>query len=161
MRLRTMGVCLLVGGIALNAAVGPLFSVSCKGDVNGDRVVNILDAQAMVANVLTGSASGEGSDANHDGCVDIRDLQFVLARLNRAHSDEAPMPTESKAPGAVLTISDRSWARLETGVVEILSAVSDESSVRSRCHSEPVVVLSSRTERYLYTLTPNAPPFPA
>ena len=51
-----------------------------KGDVNGDREVNIADINALIAIILGGEDNSEGrSDVNGDGEVNIADINAVIA----------------------------------------------------------------------------------
>ena len=159
MQLKRLLVGVLACSVLVSAAVSPFLTIVCRGDVNGDQLVNVLDAQTMVAQVLGNTASAGDVDVNHDGRVDILDLQFVLAQVNGSASPEPSVPQDTKAPRAVVVAADRSWARVETSAVEMLLPKVEEMRASLRFHTEPVVVLSPHTERYLFTLTANAPPF--
>ena len=57
-------------------------NVLCKGDANGDMLVNFSDITAILGNWLATSVPGSGSlgDANHNGIVNFDDVLMVLAR---------------------------------------------------------------------------------
>ena len=157
---------LLIYGMAVSMVWGAVLkseiAVVRVGDINGDQSINILDAQVMVAKVLKGGTSEEKAkvDVNHDGRVDILDLQYILAHLNDvAPQKENPLPPDSQTPKAVLIIVDRSWARIEAGVVSVLPFLEDAVAFSQPIRAEVVLAPSRQMERYLFTLTPNAPPF--
>jgi hypothetical protein len=60
------------GGGVVN---GP--AVMAKGDVNGDGVVNMVDALALARHVRAGDRAEKGWDVNGDGVVDARDADAV------------------------------------------------------------------------------------
>jgi len=157
MRLRFLFTGVLACCLAISAAVKPV--PVCRGDVNGDHLVNILDVQTLTASVLGGGVPSSEMDANRDGQVDVRDLQFILGRLNSRPSSELPSPSEEKTPCAVIVAANHFGARTDAGTVEIVNPSDDEARAALYFHAESRIVLSSHTERYLFSLTPNAPPF--
>lgn len=159
MHTKTMLVCALACNVAMSAVFGPFCASICRGDVNGDHRVNIFDAQTLVAQMLAGAMPASEVDVNRDGQVDVRDLQFILARLNTQTSSEEPVPSDKKTPRAIIVAAERFWMRADTGAIEILRPSTEETKASLRFHDEPLVVLSPHTERYLFTLTANAPPF--
>jgi hypothetical protein len=54
----------------------------CQGDVNFDRVTNILDLSILLNNY--GKPTDAGSDLNGDSRVDILDLSILLTYYNRS-----------------------------------------------------------------------------
>lgn len=50
-----------------------------SGDVNGDRVVDILDAFALARRLEASQPSGARWDMNRDHAVDARDVEFIAA----------------------------------------------------------------------------------
>ncbi len=156
---KTMFVCALICSVGISAAVGPFCSSVCRGDINGDHRVNIIDAQQLVAQMLTGAIPAAEADVNRDGQVDVRDLQFVLARMDAQTSSEDPVPSEKKSPRAILVSTERFWVRAYTSAIDIVRVDSDEKRVFHHFSDAPFITLSPHTERYLYTLTANAPPF--
>jgi chitodextrinase len=49
-----------------------------KGDVNGDKGVDVLDIQALVNHILGIQSYGASADVNNDGSVDVLDVQLVV-----------------------------------------------------------------------------------
>ncbi len=67
-----------------NNIITTTVTVTIPGDVNGDRVVNIVDlvAVALAFTCRVGSACyNPNTDTNQDGVVNILDLTYVAARL--------------------------------------------------------------------------------
>jgi hypothetical protein len=148
----------LACSVLVTGAFGPLAMSAARGDVNGDRTVNVLDAQTMVAHMLGTAQPVPGSDVNRDGHVDILDLQIILAQLNGVTRPEPTNPADSKTPRAILVSVDRSWARVAGWAIEILSHEKAEPRLVPHSSVEPVEICSPVEERYLFTLTANAPP---
>lgn len=161
MRSKTLFVCAVASSVVMSALVAPLSTSICRGDVNGDHRVNIFDVQSLVSQMVAGAIPADGADVNSDGQIDVCDLQFILARLNTQTPSEEPTPAGKTTPPGILLSVDHFWLGVDKGVAAILRPNTDETRSSLRFHDEPLTVLSSRTERYLYTLTENAPPFPA
>jgi hypothetical protein len=70
-----------IAGWLANAA-GANIKASCRGDANGDRVVNFADLNAVLADF---GVSGEApaGDVNCDGVVNFGDLNTVLANFGQ------------------------------------------------------------------------------
>lgn len=56
-----------------------LSTIPCAGDVNGDGIVNILDASVIAGNYLQTVPPNTGGDLNGDGVVNLSDLVIVGA----------------------------------------------------------------------------------
>lgn len=56
-----------------------LSAIPCAGDVNGDGIVNILDASVIAGNYLQAVPPNTGGDLNGDGVVNLSDLVIVGA----------------------------------------------------------------------------------
>lgn len=54
---------------------------ACVGDVNGDRVVNILDGSIISANYLQTVPPGTRGDLNADGVVNMGDIDIWVANF--------------------------------------------------------------------------------
>lgn len=159
MHIKTTFVCVLACSVAISAICGPFCFPNSQGDVNGDRSVDILDVQALVSQVLNGTAPADKADVNKDGQIDVRDVQFALAHLNAQTSSDQPEPEQRKMPQAITAAPEQHWIRTGPTVTELLHP--DAAGIRAseRHRNAPLIVLSAHTERYLFTLTPNAPPF--
>jgi hypothetical protein len=149
----------LVASVAVSAIVGPLSVAIDRGDLNGDGVVDILDAQVMIAQVMNATLPLNVADVTGDGRIDVLDLQFVMARLNDADSGTTKLPDESSAPKSVPASLARCWAKPALTVIALVRPDEDEAQESARFDHCPVVTLTPDKERYLFTLTPNAPPF--
>ena len=159
MRIKTTFVCVLACSVAISAICGPFCFPTFQGDVNGDRSVDILDIQALVARVLEGTTPVDTADVNKDGLVDVRDVQYALAHLNAQTSSDQPEPEQKKMPRAITVAAERHWVRTNPTATELLHP--DAAGIHASEHrrNAPLIVLSAHTELYLFTLTPNAPPF--
>ena len=67
-----------VGALLFSGGRAPLMAKS--GDLNGDGVVDMLDAFALARELEAGAASHPQLDLNGDGVVDERDVQILAAR---------------------------------------------------------------------------------
>lgn len=159
MRVGQMAIWAVIASVVVSAAVQSFCPSVSRGDINCDHCIDILDAQTLVAKLLTGAVPTNHADANRDGRVDICDLQFVLARLNPPASSESPVPSDEKAPWAIAVAADRSWGRVGTAAIEIIRHDTEKTRDPLCLNAEPVTRFSPREERYLFTLTANAPPF--
>ena len=158
MGLRGLTIAALVFALIGSTVVGPGVYLASSGDTNGDRVVDVRDVQNAVAQVLRGSSPDRRADVNADGRVDILDLQRILAEATQAEAPEKEPPTEPRPTSTVplgryvpappllcCTIVPRS-ERNEQG----------PATGWARLGASPTI--PPRTERFLFTLTPHAPP---
>lgn len=155
--MRRLTTYVLLGAVVTAGLAGPRALLSLDNDANGDREVNVLDVQVAVANVLSDPSRTGPADVNADGRVDILDLQRILsqAATTDAPKQDAPAEREPKAtppaPFVPLTIA-------ATGRI---TADTDHQTAAIRAmwsKIERVAPMAAQTERYLYTLTPHAPP---
>jgi hypothetical protein len=70
-----------IAGWLANAA-GANIKASCRGDANGDRVVNFADLNAVLADFGVSGEDPQG-DVNCDGVVNFLDLNTVLANFGQ------------------------------------------------------------------------------
>jgi len=127
-------------------------------DANGDRAVDVLDVQTVVARVLGYSAPGGCADVNSDGAIDVLDLQCILAQLTHADAPQKQVPPDSK-PDA--RIPANHGFRVPVVLADAAGFVAREGALpaSTTClNIDPFMGTSKQTERYLFTLTPNAPP---
>ncbi len=139
------------GSLATPASESPC------GDVNRDGRVDILDLQSAVNGVLE-QRNSNFVDVNSDGAVDILDLQRLLARTAEADAPANDPPSDTK-PDATTPPAPRvpqpSSALPPAATFQISPRTDRPIPGRpwpDRDHAP------TRTERYLFTLTPNAPP---
>jgi hypothetical protein len=131
---------------------------AAAGDVNGDRTVDVLDLQRLVADVLN-STGGGITDLNGDGVIDILDLQLLLAEAARA-GETAPDAPESGPPAAAPNPPGPSARPASVrSIITLLPAEFRPDSGKSPLR-EGRPRIPRDIERYLFTLTPNAPPVP-
>ena len=147
--------CIVALGLA--SVLAPGGHLSIIGDTNGDHAIDILDIQAVVAQVM-GDAPSAAGDVNADGRVDILDLQRVVAQATQADKP-AKSPDGTPRPEATLPSSAPVFLCLTPHGQVVFGLVSDGSDVSRQWEEASVSSrLSTQIERYLFTLTPHAPP---
>ena len=157
-----MGKCRLMtlaSAVVLAAAsVCPPNSVSpVCGDTNGDCRVDVLDIQAVCDAAFAADAGPPLADVNGDDQTNVLDFQLIQARATAA-AQEQRLP-EDERPRNACPFADplSSWLGLHHPVAILELAQSPRQPFPTpsgdRFRSE-----GSRKERYLYRLTPNAPP---
>lgn len=132
--------------VALAAVSGPA-GFAGRGDVNGDRRLDVLDAQSVVAKIMCADAG-----------VDVRDLQYILSRLNHNLSAAQPAPHESAAALEGSGPAGETWARRDSVVSSAPCPERDAKRRHASQHLGASLAYSRQTVRYLFTLTPHAPP---
>lgn len=158
MGLKTFTIRIIVLSLLATAALGPAAFLCVQGDVNGDGRVDVLDAQLLVAQVVKSpdACASPRADANQDGQINVLDLQYTLARVNGAETENKPAPAKDPSPKCTVT----SFHGLGGPLVR-LTGMLEPATVHprmARLLSGPPRVLPSSTQRYLFTLTPHAPP---
>jgi hypothetical protein len=150
-----IGVCLVLA--VAPAGVLTLPGHAVPGDANGDRRVDILDLQQVIAAVLGGS-SDPRADVNGDGRVDIRDYQCLVECANGIDAEPAPVPDPLSA---TVVPAFRAAPRLgpESRAGALLPMLARES-VLPCIHASARAGVESRAGRvrYVLCLTPHAPP---
>lgn len=158
MSARRLTVLLSVGALAMAAVIALDRGDIASGARHGIHRVNILDLQSIVAKVLHPVESGIGRDADNRKSVNVLDLQRALTR---AHHYGSPTRVPSTKPACKVCFFRYQDGRLLDPTEE--DAESEEAvpvSMPSRVFSRPARSIVPRsTERYLFRLTPNAPPF--
>ena len=125
-------------------------------DTNGDRQVDVRDVQTVVTQVLNGLAPYRRADVNNDGRIDVLDLQRVLARATEAEAPKQDRPVDIK-PKA--TVPAGAHAPAPAALAErYLAATGPQRPVSDWPKRDRAVVIPTDTERYLFRLTPHAPP---
>jgi hypothetical protein len=142
---------LLVGGTIPPSAEHPESGASVVGEP-----IDVRDLQAVITEVLDGDSQDRLADVNEDGRVDILDLQFILVEASETQRPVDQVPSEGIPEGAVPTLPR---LRLPTLYATFLDVLWDENQA-SQSQSSPKehIPILTKTERYLYTLMPNAPP---
>lgn len=137
------------------AGHGPLTPASA-GDVNDDGAVDVLDLQRLVAEVL-GPAGGAIADLNRDGSIDILDLQLVLAEAAQTGQTAPDAPDDGPPPAVTGASGTAAWPTPGRPLVAFLPANFRPDSGKAGLR-EARPRIPRDIERYLFTLTPNAPP---
>jgi hypothetical protein len=147
---------LLAGAVAL-AGMLPASQVGVHAsDVNGDSLVDVFDVQAIVADMLTRMPATE-ADVNRDGQVDVFDLQAAVAEANDT-TPTTEAPKESPVPDTGI-IPRVEMPPLQAPAIFRLAKIieEDSQSLWNQGHDEFFGPLPE-TARYLFRLTPHAPP---
>ena len=134
------------------------------GDANGDHQINILDVQTLISEVMDNSHLNAQADVNADGEVNILDLQYTLSHKTQSVRENQPAPSESKPAPAVPMKQHRQYrglAQVPQYRIEVAHLTLSGTPRRFSCTKQVLPKVSSRTERYLFNLTPHAPPLSA
>lgn len=129
-----------------------------RGDTNGDRSVNILDVQKVVSQVLHGSDRKVSADVNGDGAVDIRDFQYVLHYAEKKDRSDDAEPVDDGRSRSTAGSPCRLYVKNRIHTHTVIKADEDVDSPDFRPVKFPFKTSHTRTERYLFRLTPHAPP---
>lgn len=147
-----------LAGALIGAGVAPSVGGACRGDANGDRRVDVLDLQAVIAQVLESGEDCAQADVNSDGAVDIRDYQCILAHARKIDAD-SEVPADENGDEAVALNNGQRQIPL-TGFRRVASVhvEADQGAAASRAREERSTTASPKTERYVSRLSPRAPP---
>jgi hypothetical protein len=129
----------------------------CCGDTNGDHRVNVQDVQIVIAEILDDVHPGDVGDINADGYVNVLDLQLVLHQATRARPQEESTSSKTK-PDKAIPVKHNGFAIDAENRPALAGVNADTLPTVSAINSDPVVICSLKTERYLLTLTAHAPP---
>jgi len=132
--------------------------VQIPGDVNGDRRVDVLDIQAVIGGMLASGERNRLTDLNRDGQTDVLDLQLVLSWAQQPAEERERPPEGLPRDAGRYLCQDLSPAKLERRATA-LAVPEPPQRKRGALFAAGPSVASSRTERYLFQLTPHAPPF--
>ncbi len=154
----------IICAVAISIPVLGVRELGClaSADVNGDQQVNVLDLQAIIAKTLQPDNSANSHRGGPVGPSCVLDFQRALREVQFG-SHEREIPT-SKPSGREICLFSYQTGRLVDLVdreVESASTVvfppvlSEPGEHAERC------IVPTTTERYLFILTPNAPPFAA
>lgn len=84
--------------LIMSATVAALWGWALTGDVNGDGLVTIADANAVISYILNGNADGtvsaEDADVNGDGLVTIADANLVVSIILNGSQENEVTPIE-------------------------------------------------------------------
>lgn len=145
-------------GICLALAASPAFAGVCPrdaapGDANGDRRVDILDLQLVVA-ALLGGVPDPRADVNGDGRVDIRDYQCLVGHANHADAQAPQAPDQPN--GLVANVSGAAPHAPAPGRASFrLPAPACACLLRDAPAGDACRAVRAR---YTWCLTPHAPP---
>jgi dockerin type I repeat protein len=130
-----------------------------RGDTNQDGRIDVLDIQTVVAEVLAGATPEGLSDVNADGRVDVRDFQLTLGESKQA-PEESDLPEETDADSYVAYVPVRTlaFAHPELRRIDVLTVLHTQDDEQPSLLPTCDEFLPPQTERYLYRLTPHAPP---
>jgi len=152
-----MHVGIRIGAALALVAAGLAVPVLKPGDVNGDAVIDILDVQRMFTAMAQQAEDLRRFDLNGDGEVNVLDLHIVLANATYAQSTEreateperpsATVPAQPQVPSGLAVLP-----RLSLQIAEPVEEAIDLARLEIPLPRPP------KTERYLFHLTPNAPP---
>jgi len=146
---------------AMLAAIcgGPTPCLSACPDVNADGIWDVLDVQAIASEVLARQADLETRDVNGDGRVDVRDFQAAVTELGESPPASQDPPAERKDSKACLSSVRKPGPAWVT--FELVAAGQSVRPVPRYAAWRVSKAAGPSVERFLFHLTPNAPPCPA
>jgi hypothetical protein len=120
------------------------------GDMNADGRVDIIDAQAMVAQAVGNMSLARDADLDEEHCT--------MAQASGNPFRKNPPPRRSKPPKGVQTRIERNNLRAHQAVVAVLAEDANYRVVDAHETCVQVHVSPAVDERYMFTLTSHAPP---
>ncbi len=126
------------------------FGACASADVNGDHRVDVLDLQVIIARAL------------HAGHTNVLDFQRVLHQMQLGKHDRQIPPARPGGPdNCIFSYQTGRMADLVDRPVESESTVVFPPVLTEPGEHPERCIVPTTTERYLFILTPNAPPFSA
>lgn len=157
MLIKRYGACWCIAAMLAAGMWGHLPSVTQGADVNADGLLDVRDVQSIAAQVLAQHPGQSPQDVNDDGQVDVRDFQKAVAELGQSPSIPKEPPPEQRESKACLSRSPKIGPA--TLVCYLLpSAGSPKTGPRCAAAHRQFKTATHAVERFLFHLTPNAPP---
>jgi hypothetical protein len=135
------------------------FCAVASADVNGDRRVDVLDLQAIIAKALLPGDAGDRQGERVAGHSSVLDFQRALREVQLGrHEREIPVSMPSGPESCVFNYQTGRMADLVDREVESAASIvfpplpTEPGEHVERC------IIPVTMERYLFILTPNAPP---
>jgi hypothetical protein len=145
--------------LALASAFGHALP-SADADVNQDDAVNVLDLQRLLTGMFAETSAPGAADLNGDGLIDVLDLQLLIAHTHDADAPESP---EQPVPAPVGMLS----AQPQPYQPRVLALAPNSHPPLPPAQAHPGVrrgevfpTAQPSTLRFLFQLTPHAPPRP-
>lgn len=130
---------------------------SVSGDTNGDHRVDVLDIQAVLDATIAERRDNTFTDVNGDGETNILDLQ--LTQTQATGPAEGRNVADDRVPPKACHFANPPFPSADLHRPLVLVTLSQSSAPpRPPRSNADVGIRDSRTERYLYRLTSNAPP---
>jgi len=133
-----------------------------RSDVNGDQRVDVLDLQSIIAKTIQNDSKGTAAGGGAAASDNVLGLQRALREVQLGrHSREIPRSKPGVPDSCVFSYQTGRMADLvdrefETASIVFLPPVLSEPGEHvERC------IIPTTAGRYLFILTPNAPPFSA
>lgn len=156
MLIRQLVVLICAVALSVMGVVSGSIQGSVSGDVNGDRLVDVLDLQMVIGDALAARMPDRLTDVNGDGRTDVLDLQLTFRRTREPVQEPDAPPNEFSLEALRLSLPIFTPMRCAQ-CQEALAALRLPRVHRAFPAVKPRPA-SCRTERYLYRLTPHAPP---
>jgi hypothetical protein len=146
-----------VTAILAAAVFGQSASVVSRADINADGRLDVLDVQAIAAEVLARESGHYVGDVNRDGVVDVRDFQTVVAELQEPSPPSEEQPTDESGSKAYFARDGQAVPLLLT--CQVLPTVRPaRPGPRMAATTRHTKAVEHSVQRFLFHLTPNAPP---
>lgn len=150
--------CGLMTILLLSGGLYPGYAVFQSEDTNGDRHVDVLDLQVVIASVLGSAPADARADVNQDGRVDILDFQKILDAAGKladsqdgqdpSQAPKGTMPLRIDAPLFVAERCPLECCLIETHLLKSLIGPDSQNHAAR----------TAQRMRYVCRLTPHAPP---
>ena len=125
-------------------------------DVNSDGLLDVRDVQAIAAEVLAHQSQQTGRDVNGDGQIDVRDFQAAVAELEQPSSTSHEPPERSESKAYFACDYKVGPVVLSCQVLPVVRPSRPGSSFAASRRQSKATEYS--VQRFLFHLTPNAPP---
>lgn len=157
MQFRNILACVLATGVACSPVVAHFAPL--RGDLNGDGRFDVLDLQGL-ASALLNDVERPEADVNGDGQVDILDFQLALAQPEAEPPEMPEMPPAHGRKGIAPPLV-RADAQPSSERIFALFPRFAPPRPFPICRRAAEESVTPQTQRYLFKLTPHAPPFAA
>jgi hypothetical protein len=138
--------------LAVGLSVAPCHGVPAERETSDVGLI-----QGIVADVFSEDAPNAASDVNGDGQIDILDFQQALDLATQADSGKESPLQDSTPRSCYFSYQTLVLAKLDCQKTAELLDRPQTPRPRTFDHADRRIA-TSETERYLFQLTPNAPP---
>lgn len=128
------------------------------GDANGDSIVDVRDLQVLVVKVLAGVERLGVGDLNGDSRVNVLDFQQALAQVHRPERHSTTPRARIACRGCFFHYQKGWVAEPTPRKLEPACLILPPSTMQEPLEHPIRIVIATTSNRYLFRITPNAPP---